>query len=396
MKKSAMLAVSAALLASLALPSAAEEGLVKVGGHMKGPVLTDYVWGKAMVNGVKSAGGYSAGSYFSTHAFQLYISKDITENVSVHAVPDFGSAGAGATPSIGSKMGASLKDTGGATAYKFQELTASVNVQSLGVQMKAGYMTLPFTQDYGKELFWHEEHNGGKFTLASAWHDTGLELYKAFEFAGISMPASVYVVNGNSSHNRDNNNSRAVMMHVEPEFGALKTFGSFGAGKWGDATALSTGTLISDPAFDGRKNKTFYRWSAGAGYGYKAFKVRGEVAGGKWADALYAGKAYANDRKDFGYYGKLFYTVVPEKLTAMLHYNWYVNEKEASSTLNYTIKEKFDTTYLGLQYEPAPAFTVLLGYTNGNWRNTDINSGALSRKDYVKFQRLQTSVKVTF
>lgn len=392
MKKLAMLAGGAALLTALTLPSAAEEGAVKVGGHMKGPVLTDNVWGKAMVNGVKSSGGYSAGSYFSTHAFQLYISKDITENVSVQAVPDFGSAGAGATPSIGKKMGETLKDTGGSPAYKFQELTASMNVPSVGVQLKAGYMSLPFTQDYGKELFWHEEHNGGKFTLASAWHDTGLEVYKAFEFAGISMPASVYVVNGNSSHNRDNNNSRAVMMHVEPEFGGLKTFASFGTGKWGDAVVLATGTIINDSSYAGRKNKTFYRWSAGVGYGYKAFKVRGEVAGGQWDDYLYAGKSYEKNRTDFGYYGKLFYTVVPEKLTAMVHYNYYVNDAAASATSNYVINEKFDTTYLGLQYEVAPAATFLVGYTNGNWRNNDTPL----KKDYVKFQRFQTSVKVTF
>ena len=203
MKKLAILAGCAALFGALALPSVAEEGLVKVGGHMKGPVLTDNVWGKVMVDGVKSDGSYSAGSYFSTHAFQLYISKDITENVSVHAVPDFGSAGAGASPSLGKKMGETLKDTGGATAYKFQELTASLNMTELGVQLKAGYMSLPFTQDYGKELFWHEEHNGGKFTLASSWHDTGLEIYKAFELGADGVlvagchPADCHYINGN-------------------------------------------------------------------------------------------------------------------------------------------------------------------------------------------------------
>lgn len=392
MNKIAMLAGGAALLTALALPAAAEEGLVKVGGHMKGPVLTDNVWGKAMVNGVKSSGGYSAGSYFSTHAFQLYISKDITENVSVHAAPEFNSAGAGATPSIGKVMGDTLKDTGGTTAVKLYELYAGYNLPSLGLQMRAGYLTLPFTQDYGKELFWHEEHNGGKFTLATAWHDTGLELYKPFEIGNVSLPVSAYIVNGNGSYNRDNNNSRAVMLHAAPEFGQLKTFASFGAGKWGDAVALSTGTLINDSAFNGRKSKVFHRWSAGAGYGYKAFRVRGEVAGGQWNDALYTGKSYESNRTDFGYYGKLFYTVVPEKLTAMVHYNYYVNKKEAASTSNYSIKEKFDTTYLGLQYEVAPAATFLVGYTNGNWRNNDTPL----KKDYVKFQRVQTSVRVTF
>lgn len=391
MNKLVNLAVCAALLGAFALPAAAEEGAVKVGGHMKGPVLTDNVWGKAMVNGVKSKGSYSAGSYFSTHAFQLYISKDITENVSVQAVPDFGSAGAGATPSLGKAMGGTLKDTSGATSFKFQELTASVNLTQYGVQLRAGYLTLPFTQDYGKELFWHEEHNGGKFTLASAWHDTGLEVYKAFEVGGVSLPSSLYVVNGNSSHNRDNNNGRAVMFHVEPEFGALKTFASYGVGKWGDNGVQASGAAATVSTHT-NNTAAFNRWSAGAAYSYKAFKVRGEVAGGTYEKNIgYSNGTMFGNKDNFGYYGKLFYTIKPEKLTAMLHYNYYWVDV-MNDDKNGIIQEKYDTTYLGLQYEVAPAATILVGYTNGNWRNND----RAAKKDYVQFQRFQTSIKVTF
>lgn len=392
MKKSAISACCAALFAALALTANAEEGLVKVGGHMKGPVLTDNVWGTAMVNGVKTTGSYSAGSYFSTHAFQLYVSKDISENVSVQCVPDFGSAGAGASPSLGKKMGETLKDTGGATSFKFQELTVSYNIPSLGVQTRAGYMSTPFTQDYGKELFWHEQHNGGKFTLASAWHDTGLEIYKSLELGGVSVPASVYVLNGNSSHNRDNNNSRAVMVHIEPDFGAFKTFASYGAGKWGDSVALATGT-ISTSLVDDADKKVFYRASVGASYKYKRLALRAETAWGRWNDYIYSGKTYSKNRDDFGYYGKLFFTVVPEKLTAMVHYDYYVNDIAAeTSNVTYAAKEKYDTMYYGLQYEMAPAATFLVGWTVGNWRNTDIPT----KKDFVRFDRLQTSVRVTF
>ena len=392
MKKLVNLAVFSALLGAFALPAAAEEGAVKVGGHMKGPVLTDNVWGKAMVDGTKSKGSYSAGSYFGTHAFQLYISKDITENVSVHAVPDFGSAGAGATPSLGKKMGETLKDTGGATSFKFQELTASVNLTQLGVQLRAGYMSLPFTQDYGKELFWHEEHNGGKFTLASSWHDTGLEAYKAFEVGGVSLPTSLYVVNGNSSHNRDNNGGRAVMFHVEPEFGALKTFASYGVGKWGDNGLVKADGVAVTKSTHTDNLSTFNRWSAGAAYSYRAFKVRGEVAGGTYEKNIaYSNGADSGNKDNFGYYGKLFYTIKPEKLTAMLHYNYYWVDV-LNGDKNGIIQEKYDTTYVGLQYDVAPAATILVGYTNGNWRNND----RAAKKDYVQFERFQTSIKVTF
>ncbi|PKM97067.1 MAG: hypothetical protein CVU79_10210 [Elusimicrobia bacterium HGW-Elusimicrobia-3] len=368
----------------------AAEGLVNIGGHIKGPVLSDNVSGKAMVNGVKSEGSYSAGTYFTSHAFIMYVSKEISENVSVEAAPDFWNGGAGATPSLGKRMGETLKDTGGSTSFKFQELTVKYNLPDYGVQLKAGYMSLPFTQDYGKELFWGEEKDGGRFTLyGGSWHDAGLEIYKAFELGNVSLPASLYVLNGNKSSNRDNNNSRAVMFHVEPQIGSLKTFGSYGTGEWGDSVALSTGTLINNPALDGLKNKTFYRWSVGAEYAYKAFKLRGETAGSRYNDNLVLTNGNRKNYDDFGYYGKLFYTVVPEKLTAMLHYDNFVRDVASA---NLIIKEKYDTTSFTMQYEMAPAATLFLTLENGNWRNNDI----ATKKDYVKFNRITSYVRVTF
>jgi len=39
-----------------------------------------------------------------------------------------------------------------------------------------------------------------------------------------------------------------------------------------------------------------------------------------------------------------------------------------------------------------PAATLMVGYSNGNWRNNDIPT----KKDYVTFQRFTTTVRVTF
>lgn len=389
MKKLVSLVGCAALCIAFVLPSIAAEGMVNIGAHMKGPMLTDNVSGKAMVNGVKTDGSYAAGTYFTTHAFIMYVSKDITDNVSVHAAPDFGNGGAGATPSLGKKMGEGLKTTSGSIALKFNELTVKYNLPDYGVQLKAGYMILPFDQDYGKELFWGEQWAGGKFTLAQSWHDAGLEIYKPFELGAVSLPAWVAIVNGNKSADRDNNNSRAVMFHVEPQFAGIKTFGSYGTGKWGDSVALSSGTLINDPTLDSLKSKTFYRWVAGAEYSYKRLKFRGEFGGSRYNDNLKLTNGIRKNYDDSGFYGKLFYTVVPEKLTALVHYDNYT--KDVASA-NLIIKEKYDTTYFGLNYDLAPAATLMIGYTNGNWRNTDIPT----KKDYVKFQRFQTGVRVTF
>jgi len=389
MRKLVSIAGCAAFCLAFAVRSSAEgEGLVKIGGHMKGPVLFDTVKGRAVVNGVKTKGSYSAGSYFGAHAFIMYVSKDINDTMSVHCAPDFGNAGAGATPVLGTQLGEGLKTTAGTPTLKFNELTFNMNVPAYGVQMRAGYMSLPFIQDYGKELFWHEEHNAGKFTLGNAWHDTGIEIYKSLEAGPVSLPLSFYVVNGNASSNRDNNNSPAYMLHAEPEFAGVKAFGSVGGGMWGDKVVMSTG------GFTGYMNpkKRFMRWSYGAAYSYKRFTIRGEAASGKWDDNLFAGKAQEANKLTYGYYGKIFYTVVPGRLTAMYHYDRYKAKVEATSPNNHVIKEKYKTNTVGLQYEMAPAATLIFQYDVGDWKNDDVPG----KEDSVVFTRALASLRVTF
>ncbi len=382
MKKLVTLAGCAALCAAFVLPSIADDSLVTIGGHMKGPVLTDNVWGDYMVNGVKGSGGYSAGTYFSGHAFILYASKDISDNVSVHAYPGFDNSGAGATPTLGKALGANLKTTSGSITPSLHELTVNYNLPDAGVHLRAGYMSTYFTMDYGHELFWGEEFNGGNYTLrGGSWHDSGLEAYKAFEFGNYSLPTYLYILNGNGSDARDNNNSRAVMLHVEPQFGPVKVFGSYGTGYWGDAVASSSGTLIGSSEA-GQKNKSFYRWTFGAEYAYKRFTVRGEMGANKYDGQLANGNANAYNH---GMYLKGFYTILPEKLTAMVHYDNYVDNATNGAG---TKVEKFDTTYVGLNYDMAPSATLMLGYTYGNWRD--------NVRDYVKFHRIETAVRVTF
>lgn len=387
MKKLVSLAGSAALCIAFVLPSFAAEGLVEVGAHMKGPTLSDNVWGKAMVNGVKQSGGYSAGTYYTSHAFIMYVSKDISDNVSVHIAPDFGNSGAGATPSLGKFLGQNLKTTSATVTPKFNELNVKYNLPEYGVQLRAGYMNPILSMDYGHELFWGDQWSGGKSTLyAGAWHDAGLEIYKSFEIGDYSVPFYAYILNGNGSYARDNNNSKAVLFHVEPRFGNLQVFGSWGAGKWGDAVAASTGTLLGSA--DGQKDKVFTRYSAGAEYAMGRFKVRSEYMASRYNDYLTVGSAKEN-YDYYGGYAKLFYTIVPEKLTAMYHYDRFTKDVVSGTLL---MKEKYDTNEFVLSYEMAPAATLYVGYTKGNWRNTDIPT----KKDSIQFNRLQTYVRVTF
>jgi hypothetical protein len=75
----------------------------------------------------------------------------------------------------------------------------------------------------------------------------------------------------------------------------------------------------------------------------------------------------------------------------MLHYNYYWTDV-VNGLKNGLVQEKYDTTYVGVQYEIAPAATFIAGYMIGNWRNNDIDS----KRDYVRFQRIETGLRVTF
>ena len=169
---------------------------IKFGAHVKGPWLYDSSWGTSKVNGVNYKDGEENGmGFLGSHMLMLFISKNISDNVSIEIVPDFGNSSAGATPSLGKQIGEqrkSTKSTGTNYAkdpsFKWFETFVKMDVPKYKLELRAGYINVPFTQDYGKDLFWHEEFNGNKFTLyVGSWHDTGIEVYRNFELESLNL-----------------------------------------------------------------------------------------------------------------------------------------------------------------------------------------------------------------
>ncbi|MEK7449387.1 MAG: hypothetical protein AAB019_07875, partial [Planctomycetota bacterium] len=309
---------------------------------------------------------------------------------------------AGATPSLGKQIGEQRKTTayGQNDAYKnfkWFEAFVKMNVPQYKLELRAGYLNTDFIQDYGKELFWHEEMNGNKFSLyVGSWHDTGIEAYRSFELPDLNMslPVSVYLLNGTGGTTYlDNNRNKTLLLHAEPEFGGklsgLKTFISYGFGKWGD-TEWDSNYAAGSPgrAKSGEQDQKYNRWSLGASYSYQKFSVRAEMAGNRWDKYFNFDTATEEDKQNAGYYVKLFYKIIPDKLTAMLDYS--VARLEQSASKN----EVYNTTTLGLQYELGEACTYIIQYDMADWSNDE--TPAATAEDTLKFNRLVMGIRTTF
>lgn len=378
---------------------------LKIGGHIK-MQLFDQSSGTSTVSGVDYDNTDKWGFGSGSHTFILFISKEISDNLSIEIAPDYGLGSAGATPSLGKKIGQQRKSTsstygnptaGNIPSLKLYQQFVKYNLPDQKLELKAGYLNCLFTWDYGKELAWHEEYNFNKASLyLGSWHDSGIEAYRNFELGSVSMPVYLYLLNGSGGTSyTDNNSNKTIMVHAEPEFSGklagLKTHVSYGFGAWGDqdyaasyGTYTSTATTLPSKVAASLKNSTYYKWATGVSYDYQKFAVRTEFMGGNWKNKFNFGKSSEEDQGSNGYYLKLFYKIVPEKWTAMLDYSLYQTEKDA------TTHETYKTTTLGLQHELATAATLILQIDIADWKDDK------TPKNELKFNRMTTGIRITF
>lgn len=333
-----------------------------VGGHIKMD-LYDYKDGK--MNGLK-------GHEYSGMDFRemiVYISSEISNKVSIDLQPVF-DASTGATPKFGKLLGATKKDPKDIEEGFGGWVKAVVKVVlPKGYELSAGIVKPRFTWDYGGELFWEDEINGGKFSCNSqlgAMHELGFELYKPFEVGKVSLPTYLYVVNGGVEQS-DNNNTPMVMLHAEPEVGAFKFQGSLANGKYDAANKYSN-----------------TRYSAGIAYEWQNLSARAELAGGTWEKSL-----LTEDANPFGYYLKVFYKFAPWG-RAMLHYDFvdnnYSNNISTPGTSTYT------TITPGLQLKIANGSSVLIQYDIADWKRQQKGKD----EETLKFNRLTVGIRTTF
>ncbi len=357
-------------------------GKTQVGGHLK-LTLYDYTTGERSF--VDSATFYQTakGARTAGIAFQrltLHIVKEIKEMFSITAQPDF-QAFTGATPRIGRSVGEKLnKSEPRFNGWQKAFLRIMIPYPLL-IEVSGGILFPRFTMDYGAELFWEEEYNGSMFSINSAlglMHGTGIEIYRAFELGAISLPVYLYILNGSGNLFHDNNDTPEGMIHIEPEIGPLKLFGSLLYGKYDD---------------DGEKNVV--RWSGGLSLDFAAFSFRTEYAAGLWEKSMeqVVDSAFTySDTKPWGVYFKFFYNF-SSWAKAMIHYNYVKNNYAYNQIDGLPGKEIFLTITPGVQFYFMDCLSVQLQLDIGNWKREVDNFGT---KDNLKFVRSFLGLRATF
>jgi hypothetical protein len=344
-----------------------------IGGHIK-MTLFDAVDGVE----TKSPGGALGETEYSGFSFGeiiLYISQKISEKFSVEVEPEF-AASTGATPKLGTSIGAQMLPK--TPTFNGFDRALAKYLAPMDVEISAGIVKPKFTMDYGDELFWDEEFNGSKFT-ADPWlgemADSGIEIYKNFSAGDASIPVWLYALNGygygypnsGASGVNDNNDSPAVMIHLEPNMGMFKLTGSYTAGFW-----------------DSGKHDTYQRASGGIQFVWDNLQLRSEYAAGRWENKIDTGI----DARSYGWYIKAIYKFTPwlklvyDYNVAELNFNGFfvTNNNGGENYLTHTLVLDYnitDSTYLMLQMDYA------------DWKE---NSGA----EGLKFFRPTLAVRTTF
>lgn len=359
-----------------------------IGGHVK-ITLFDYEVGvhENESENLRKADDEYVGMGF--REFILYFSSELNEKISVDLQP-YWVARTGATPTFGNNIGDQRSDPEH-QGFEFGGLVKGTikYTAPFNTEVTYGIIKPRYTLDYGAELFWEDEFNGGKFTVNNylgAMHDTGFEIYRNFEVGSISMPVYLYVLNGgNANEFSDNNSSPAGMIHIEPEMGSAKLLGSFYYGRY------NSGDM---------EGKMATRWSGGASYSIGDLSIRGEYAQGIFEDGVTSTTTgFVEDAKPMGFYVKVGYRIT-DWMRIMFHYDYVEsNFKEYFSTSgNGGYKETYNT-YTGILQLFASESTILMTQVDvANWvqENTgenDVNNG---KKDTLDFTRVVVGLRSTF
>ncbi len=352
-------------------------GETKVGGHFK-LTLFDYSMGdRAFTDTLgivqKADGARYAG--MSISRFTLLVMQEIKEIFSILVQPNFEVA-TGATPRVGRSIGEKHK----ASAPKFvgwhKAFMRILIPYPLLVEVSGGVLFPRFTMDYGAELFFEDEYNGSPFAVSN-WlgemHGTGFEFYKTIELGFASMPTYIYLLNGSNNLFHDNNDSPEAMIHIEPEIGPVRLFGSFLAGKYDD---------------EGEKN--LFRWSGGASLTLGRVELRSEYAAGKWEESL--NDSATTDGMPYGFYGKLFYQF-SDWGKAMIHYSYARYNFIGTPIGGPPGKEIYSTITPGLHANLFDCLGIQLQCDIGDW---EMQKALKNTKDELNFYRFFLGIRATF
>jgi len=308
------------------------EGL-SVGGHVK-LYMFDRTQGER--NGVSQHTNLSSG--IGTHAFVLYITKQLTDTLKIDTATDFG-VSASATPSVGSNI---TRATTGTVSTTLRKLTMELALPQ-GYEFKAGIMNAMFVEEFAKETFWDEQYNmNDGLCYLESWHDSGVELYKNFDFDKYSLPVYFQILGGGSSQYVDNNDDKMALVHIAPELfqTKLRVLSSLAYGKHGD----------------GDNGKALFT-SNGLEWKYQNTSLSGEYIYKKYDHVNTLGTRNADGKKE-GYYLKAMYRFNPtwRALAKYSHAEVYNADLAGMRSDNY------DTTALALNYFLTPSSDIITEY----------------------------------
>lgn len=330
---------------------------VKVGGSIKMSIF-DRVNQVSRTNGTP----YDVVKTYGVTFRELLISIEgkLTEDIGFQFDPKF-SASTGATPKLGQTLTAASAD------FTFSGFGHGRAVMKFNlpwdVKMEIGQTHPIFTLEYGKELFWDDYLNGGKFALgedAGALHDNlGIELYKAFELGPVTLPVYVYALNGNSGV-IDVNNSPAGLIHIEPSFAGITALGSLYMAR-----------------YDAKELNSTVRWSAGVMYTWEALTVRGEYTYSKQEKA--AGPSTTDPAIADAYLLKLHYKILPWLKLIMHHESLHERFYKTSATT----QVRYITNSPGLDIAVSDAVALQFQCDIADWRTSDGKITTIYTRPYL-------------
>jgi len=344
------------------------EGLT-IGGHVK-LFMFDRTDGKR--NGNEQHTNLSGG--VGTHAFILYVTKQLNDWLKLDTATDFG-VSASATPTIGSDITRAYNTTVSTTIR-------ALNMQALlphGYELKVGIFNPMFSEEFAKETWWSEQYNmNDGLCYLQSWHDSGIELYKNFDFDKWSLPVYLEYLSGASQY-VDNNDNKMVLVHIAPELfqTKLRLLGSLAYGKWDDGD--NGGALYSVGGFD---------WK------YQKFNLTSEYIYKKYGHVTTLGKANADGKRE-GYYVRAMYTFNP-KWRALVKYSHAELYKTGFVNMK---SDNYDTTAVGLNYFLTPNSDIIAECQLINGRRSDSNDASQNinagRED-IKATRFTMGWRTTF
>ncbi|TRZ93648.1 hypothetical protein D4R78_08035 [bacterium] len=347
-------------------PASLLEG-VTVGGHLKF-TLFDRTQGKR--NGVDQHNNLSGGFYGNDNLF-LFFSKTLDDWLRLD-VQTKTEVAATATPALGSDIG---RATSTSTSTSIYQAFLTVRLPK-EFELKAGKFNPMFSEDYAKETWWHQLYNLPKGTCTIlAWHDTGAELYKNFDFDKWSLPVYLSLLNGGTSSDIDNNEQKTILLHVAPEFfqTKLRLLGSFAYGKW-----------------DNKGKEDLIRTAAGFDWKYQKFNLLGEYIYWEKKNVLIpsSGTVPTADGVNQGYWIRGIYTFNP-KWRAIVQQSYSNLYQTALTGQMSMISDKYYVTTLGLDFSLTPSSTIIGQYDKGNASRSD-------GSESLKYDRFTMGWRTTF